>query len=145
MPDIEKFLSDEDEAEIIKVIQKAEHATSGEIRVHIESKIATDPVKHAAKVFRQLEMHNTKARNGVLIYIATESKKFVILGDKGINEVVPDNFWNSTRDVMQGHFKLGDFKTGIAEGIEKAGEQLKKYFPREEDDQNELSDEISKS
>lgn len=141
----EKFLSAQDEAEIIDAIRKAETNTSGEIRVHIDSVSSGEPLDHAATVFQKLEMHNTASRNGVLIYIAVDSKVFVIFGDKGINEVVPTDFWQCTKDVMQGHFKNGDFKTGIVEGIEKAGEQLKKFFPWEKDDINELSDEISRS
>jgi len=141
----EKFLSAQDEAEIIDAIRKAETNTSGEIRVHIDSVSSGEPLDHAATVFQKLEMHNTAARNGVLIYIAVDSKVFVIFGDKGINEVVPTDFWQCTKDVMQEHFKNGDFKTGIVEGIEKAGEQLKKFFPWEKDDINELSDEISRS
>jgi len=145
MSKIKSFLTADEEAEIILAIRNAEHATSGEIRVHIESTVTTDPMEHAIKVFHLLKMENTKARNGVLIYIAVESKVFVILGDQGINDVVTDDFWNSTKDLIQSHFKKGEFKTGIVEGIVKAGEQLQKYFPWEKGDKNELSDEISKS
>ena len=145
MTKIEKFLTAEEEAEIIGAIREAESATSGEIRVHIESATETDQMEHAAQVFHKLEMDKTKAQNGVLIYIAVKSKVFVIYGDKGINDVVPEGFWNSTKDVMQAHFKKGEFKAGIVEGIVKAGEQLQKYFPWIQGDKNELSDEISKS
>ncbi len=145
MSKIEGFLTVGQEAEIIEAIRNAEHATSGEIRVHIESTSASDPMAHAATIFRKLKMDETKARNGVLIYLAVESKVFVILGDKGINDVVPEDFWDSTKDLMQVHFKKGEFKNGIVEGIAKAGEQLRKYFPWEKGDKNELSDEISKS
>ena len=46
---------------------------------------------------------------------------------------------------MQSHFRKGDFKTGLVEGILKAGNELKTHFPYQEDDTNELSNEISKS
>jgi len=145
MAKIEKFLSSAEETEIIEAIKNAEKTTSGEIRVHIENEVTDDPLEHAEKVFYSLKMENTKNRNGVLIYMAVQSKVFVIYGDKGINDAVPEGFWDSTKDVMQAHFKQGKFKDGIVEGIEKAGEQLKKYFPWASDDKNELSDEISKS
>lgn len=145
MAKIEEFLSSSEEVEIIEAIQKAEKATSGEIRVHIENEVVDDPISHAEKVFYSLKMENTKDRNGVLIYMAVQSKVFVIYGDKGINDAVPEGFWDGTKDVMQAHFKEKMFKDGIVEGIEKAGEQLKKFFPWTADDKNELSDEISKS
>jgi uncharacterized membrane protein len=68
----------------------------------------------------------------------------VICGDQGINDLVPADFWDSTKDLMASHFKSGDFATGLVSGIAKVGEQLKTYFPLQENDQNELSNEISK-
>ncbi len=145
MTKIEKFLTAEEEGEIIDAIKEAELNTSGEIRVHIESAVKEDALKHAQKIFQRLEMHKTEARNGVLVYIAVDSKVFVIYGDKGIHEAVPDGFWDGTKDVMQTHFKEGCFKVGIIEGVKMAGQQLKKYFPWEKGDSNELPDEISRS
>ena len=140
-----EFLSKEEETAIVEAIQQAEKNTSGEIRVHIEAHTDEDHFEHALKVFQQLEMHQTELRNGVLIYIAVEDHKFVILGDEGINNVVANDFWDKTKDIMQGHFRKGDFKTGIVEGILQAGKELKAHVPYQDDDENELSNEISKS
>lgn len=145
MSKIERFLSTIDEEEIIEAIKIAEKNTSGEIRIHLEesSKIAIQD--RALEVFYSLKMDNTKLQNGVLIYVAIADKSFAIYGDKGINDVVVANFWDSTKDIMQTHFKLGHFKQGLINGILKAGEQLEKYFPWQEGDIDELSNEISKS
>ena len=145
MSEVESFLSADEEQEIVNAILEAERNTSGEIRVHIESKSSSDHFERAQQVFHQLKMDNTKEGNGVLIYVAVDDHKFVILGDKGIDEVVPDNFWENTRDIIQEHFKHGRFKQGIVEGILEAGKELKAHFPWQSDDQNELSDEISKA
>jgi uncharacterized membrane protein len=144
MPEIEDILSAGDEEEIVEAIRHAEKTTSGEIRIHIERTVPEDAIERAAEVFRFLKMDKTQERNGVLIYVAVESRVFVIYGDQGINEVVPDNFWDSTRDIMLQHFKKGDYKKGIIEGIHKSGEQLRKFFPWKHDDENELPDDISK-
>ena len=85
----------------------------------------------------------TKARNGVLIYIAPDRKEFAILGDKGINDLVPKDFWKMERDILLSHFKRGLLKEGICLVIQQIGEKLKNYFPYESDDRNELPDEIS--
>jgi uncharacterized membrane protein len=45
---------------------------------------------------------------------------------------------------MASQFKGGNFKQGLIDGISNAGEQLKKYFPYQNNDSNELSNEISK-
>lgn len=144
MSKIEDFLTVDQEQEIIEAIRIAEQNTSGEIRVHIEKTSKNDAFKRAMEVFHYLKMDNTKAQNGVLIYVAVEDQSFVIYGDKGINDVVDDNFWNSTKDVIQSHFKTGDFKRGLVEGILRAGKVLETHFPWIHGDNNELSNEISK-
>ena len=144
MSKVEDFLSVEEEQEIISAIRIAEKNTSGEIRVHIEASSKIDPYKRALEVFFLLKMNNTKEENAVLIYVAVNDKKFVVYGDKGIDAVVPADFWNTTKDAMQHHFKDGNFKQGIVDGILKAGQELKEHFPWQIDDENELSNEISK-
>jgi len=144
MSKVEAFLTKEEEQEIISAIRIAEKNTSGEIRVHIEATSNKDPYERSLEVFHLLKMDNTKDANAVLIYVAVKDKKFVIYGDKGINKVVPKDFWNSTKDIMQSHFKNANFKQGIVDGILKAGEELQTHFPWQIDDENELSNEISK-
>jgi len=144
MSKVEDFLTKEEENAIVEAIRMAEKATSGEIRVHIEKTTSKVPFDRALEVFNELGMDATELKNGVLFYFAVADKKFVVCGDKGINEVVPENFWDSTKDVMAAQFKIGNFKQGLIDGIIKAGEQLQKYFPFQEGDTNELSNEISK-
>ena len=141
----EDFLTPEEEQEIIEAIQTAEQNTSGEIRIHIEHGSSMDAFDRAKKVFHLLKMDNTKLQNGVLIYVNIAHKTFAICGDKGINEVVSPDFWNSTKDIIQLHFKKGKFKQGLIEGVLIAGEQLQRYFPWQLDDVDELSNDISKN
>jgi len=88
-------------------------------------------------------MQKTELRNGVLFYLAVADRKFAILGDAGINQKVPANFWDEIKNDVIAHFKEGDFVGGLSQGIIKAGEQLKAHFPYQEDDVNELDNEIS--
>lgn len=143
MSKIEDFLTAEEEQQIIEAIRVAEKNTSGEIRVHIEKTTEMDVYERAMEVFRLLKMDNTKLQNGVLIYVAVEDRNFVIFGDDGINEVVADDFWDSTKDIIQAHFKRGHFRQGLIEGILKAGKELETYFPWESGDKNELPNTIS--
>jgi uncharacterized membrane protein len=141
----EDFLNNEEEQHIIDAIRIAEKHTSGEIRVHIEQGSKIDAFKRAQDVFYLLKMDKTKLQNGVLIYVDVKNRTFAICGDKGIHDLVAPDFWDSTKNIIQSHFKQGQFKQGLIEGILKAGEQLQKHFPWQENDTNELSDDISKS
>ena len=144
MSKTEDFLTQSEEQEIVQAIVVAEKNTSGEIRVHIEEHSEKAPLDRAQEVFFELKMDGTKDRNGVLFYVGVADKKFAIIGDKGINDVVKADFWNSTKEVVIANFKENHFKKGLVDGILKAGEQLKIYFPYQSDDVDELSNEISK-
>ena len=137
------FFSKEDKEDIVQAVKNAELDTSGEIRVHIENKFKGDAKDGAAHIFKKLGMHKTELRNGVLFYLALENRKFAILGDAGVNQVVPENFWDDIRDTMLNCFREDNFSEGLTEGISMAGKQLKKHFPYQSDDVNELPDDIS--
>ena len=137
------LLTEEEQSRVVEAVRRAEKMTSGEIRVHIQAKCGQDPYKDAAAVFKQLKMDATEQRNGVLFFVAYKSRKFAVLGDKGIDAAVPDDFWQETVDVMSPLFRQGKFADALVAGILKAGEALKRYFPHQTDDVNELDDGVS--
>ena len=140
---MQQFLSSEQEKNLLKAIENAELKTSGEIKLHLESYCIFDPIMRAKRIFEKLEMHKTKQKNGVLIYIAVKSKKFAIIGDAGINDRVGQDFWNDTKEKMQAAFRNKNFYEGMLIAIENAGEKLSLHFPLQSDDKNELSNTIS--
>lgn len=140
---VRKYFSEKDKLQIKNAIRAAEFNTSGEIRVHIEKHCMEEVLDRAAFLFEKLEMHKTELRNGVLFYLAIDDRRFAILGDAGINQKVPANFWEEIKEDMALHFTKGDFTQGLTNGIHRAGEILKHHFPWQKDDENELTDEIS--
>jgi uncharacterized membrane protein len=66
-----------------------------------------------------------------------------VLGGVGINEKVPEGFWNDVVQIMAEHFKRNKFAEGISEATIRIGEKLKTYFPHQTNDKNELPDNIS--
>ncbi len=137
------FFSEAEQQEIVEAIKQAELNTSGEIRLHIEPKCEGDPYERAQKVFESLEMNATELKNGVLFYLAYQSKKFAIIGDKGIHEKVSQQFWDAEKEVLVQYFKEGKYSAGLVKAIGDAGQKLKAHFPYQSNDTNELSDEIS--
>jgi len=140
---VSRFFSKEEKEKIIQTIKDAENQTSGEIRLHLELRCKADTLERAVQVFKKLKMHETRLRNGTLIYIAVKDRKFSIFGDQGINEIVPDNFWEDVKEEIRGFFIKDKFADGVIRGIYLIGEKLKEFFPYRDDDVNELPDNIS--
>lgn len=137
------LFSEEQRHAIQHAIHEAEQLTSGEIRVFIDDHCKdADVLNRAATVFEKLQMHETALRNGVLIYLSVQDRKFAIIGDSGIHEKVKDDFWNATKELMVSYFKKDQVAEGLIAGIAKAGKALGVYFPRQHDDSNELSNDI---
>lgn len=139
----EKRFTPEEKQKMVAAIEEAEKNTSGEIRIHFENHCKKDVLDCATQVFAELKMHKTALRNGVLVYVALDDKKLAVIGDAGINSKVPANFWDDIKNGMIEKFKAGKICEGVCEAVKEAGIQLKKYFPYQENDVNELSDEIS--
>ena len=137
------ILNREEDQRVVEAIRQAERNTSGEIKVHIENRCKGDVEQRSLYIFDKLKLNETQLRNGVLIYLAIKDHKFAILGDKGINDMVEDGFWNDVKDLMLNQFKEGHFAEGLEQGIMRCGEKLKAYFPYQSDDINEIPDDIS--
>jgi len=137
------LFSAEERKKIVQAIGEAELNTSGEIRVHVEISYGGELLNRASTVFARLGMHKTALRNGVLFYLAIKKRQFAVIGDAGINKVVPESFWDGIKSVMETHFRNSQFAEGLIKGIIMAGEQLKTNFPHQANDVNELPDELS--
>jgi uncharacterized membrane protein len=137
------FFTREQREDIRQAVLNAELDTSGEIRVHIETSCKGEVLDRAAFLFDKLGMHKTAKRNGVLFYVAVKNRRFAILGDKGINAVVPEDYWDDVKNLLLNHFREEKFTEGLIDGISLVGIKLKDHFPYQTDDVNELSDDIS--
>ena len=137
------FVDELDRDRIVKAIAAAESKTSGEIRVHVQPTVRNFDVRTVAeRTFERLGMTKTELRNGVLLFIAGDDRKFAILGDRGIHEKVPPGFWDEIAAKLTIRFKSGEFTDGIVDAVATAGDRLKEFFPRAEGDVNELPDDI---
>ena len=111
----EDFLTADQQATVVDAVRLAEKDTSGEIRIHIDGECEGDPIYRAEEVFFKLGMNRTERRNGVLIYLACNSRVFAIIGDKGINDIVPEGFWADVLSEMGKRFGEGSYAEGLAE------------------------------
>lgn len=137
-----QFFTEEEKTRLVRAIRAAEQKTSGEIRVYLERKTRGDVFKRAKRIFEKLGMTKTRLRNGILIYFSLVDHSFAVLGDQGIHDRVGDSFWQEIVSTLQSFFTRDQFLEGLEAGIQKLGEVLRKHFPYEKGDINELRDEI---
>ena len=140
----DKLLNTSDKQMLVQAIQAAEKTTSGEIRVHVESRTKKgDALSRATEIFFKNKMNATKERNGVLVYVAVEDRKLAIYADQGIYDKVGVEFWYSQVQEMTSHFKEENYVKGMSVVIAEIGKALTHHFPYDRvSDSNELSDEI---
>ncbi len=138
------ILSQEDNKRIVAAITSTEQLTSGEIRVYIESKNPLmNTLERAKEIFFKMQMHQTKKRNGVLLYVAVKDREVAIFGDEGIHQQVGAEFWNHQVVQMITHFKNNNLTDGLIQCIATVGNTLVEKFPYDStDDKNELPDDI---
>ncbi|MCA6364325.1 MAG: TPM domain-containing protein [Bacteroidetes bacterium] len=137
------LLHEAEQAQLVEAITRAESRTSGEIRIHLENWCWFGPQWRARRVFRKLGMQHTQAHTGVLIYVAVRSHKIAIIGDSGINQVVPAGFWDQIVEQLRQDFRAKRFAQGLTTAVEHCGLQLASHFPGNSDNPNELTNEIS--
>lgn len=138
-----EIFSETEQEEIVQAINLSESRTSGEIRLVIERKTKKkDAIERAWDYFEKLDVGKTVLHNGILIYLAVDDHEFAVIGDSGIHQRVSVSFWGTVRDHMVEHFREGNIAKGLIAGINELGEQLAHYFPRNEDDINELPNDI---
>jgi len=138
------FFTAEEQQRIIEAIRDAEHMTSGEIRVFVESRCSyMDAIDRAAELFFQLEMQKTDDRNAVLLYVAMKDRQLAVFGDEGIHDKVGNEYWNNEVHKMISNFNRENYAAGIVEVVKDIGVALTKNFPFNNDtDKNELPDDI---
>ncbi len=144
---IYNFFSDDDFLRISNQIKEMEKNTSGEIRVTVKEKKSFFNRKKqiralAEKEFYKLNMHNTRDKTGILLFLLLNERQFYILADKGIHEKVGEGTWQNVRDEIQLYFHDGKFSEGLIWGIERVGKILSEHFSVKTDDTNELSNKI---
>jgi uncharacterized membrane protein len=139
-----ELFTEAEKKQIVEAIQAAEHQTSGQVRVFVESRCRyVHPLDRAVEVFAGLKMDKTAARNAVLVYVAIKDRQLALFGDQGIHEKVGDAFWNEKVRLILSHFNKANYAQGLAHVVTEIGEVLSKYYPYDKNaDQNELPDDI---
>ncbi len=134
---------------ITEEIAASERHHTGETRFAVEGALPWSylwknlPARsRALMMFSKLRVWDTKANNGVLIYVLLADRSVDIVADRGIATRVTQQQWNAVCAAMREKFHAGDFGTGAIAGVQGVGALLAEHFAAnaERDNPNELSD-----
>lgn len=138
-----RFFSEEEEKRITEHIALVETRSTGEICVYIEQECPGEARDRALDLFVHHGLTNTLQRNGVLIYIATQTRVFYIWGDEGIHREAGQSLWDHVIADLGASFSRGEYEHGLVNAIDAIGAKLSYYFPRGDTElNNELPDDI---
>jgi putative membrane protein len=108
----------------------------------LKEEIDEEVHQKALEVFYQNKISNTKDRTGILIMVSLLEHRVEILADLGINEKVEKDTWKKLLVPFISQIKKGKLADGMVDIITTCGVLLSQHFPREDDDENELSNKI---
>lgn len=119
-----------DRKRISAAIEAVEAHTTGKIHVALAPHFWGNVRRTAERAFARLRIGHTPHRNGVLFFVVPSRREFVVLGDAGIHEKAGQQFWDRIASAVSEKFKTGDLTGGLIHGIQEAGHELARHFPR---------------
>lgn len=140
---MKKFLTVEEEGELVAAIREQELRTTAEIRVCFTYKFIWRARRYAWRVFARTGMHRTRGRNAALVVMMPRVRKVVVIGDEAFDNRVPPEFWDNIVAAMIHSIHTEDPLASLRMGLRLLGDELARHWPRgQEDDPNELPDEV---
>lgn len=95
----------------------------------------------AEAAFLEEEVFATRDRSGILLFLALFEHRAIVLGDSGINQVVPQAEWKSIVDDLVAGIRAGDALAAMLAAVERCGRLLEERGVRiRPDDRDELPD-----
>ena len=110
----------------------------------IKMRLIPKSVKHrrasrfAREQFFEHNVHRTRDRTGVLLFVSVAEHYVEIIADAGIDEKVAGDAWQGIVADFVGAVKAGRIADGFSGAVNACGALLAEHFPRAADDTDEL-------
>ena len=136
-------------ARIAAAIAASEARHTGEVRFAVESALHPRAVlagmqarERAHEVFSQLRVWDTRANNGVLLYLLLADHRIEIVADRGFEGRVSPEQWRGACLLVEERLKAGEPEAAVLRGVEALSALVEAHFPRADGDvdTNELPD-----
>ena len=139
------MFSEAEEQRVVRAIANAERDNRGEVRVHVERRCPdkNDPVERAYELYRELGLRRTRDDTGVLLYIASRSKRAAVYGGAGIYGQAQDGFWQSVTDAVATGYREQKPVDGICQALHQIGELLREHAAGEDEAGDEVPNAIT--
>jgi putative membrane protein len=99
--------------------------------------------RRALEQFASKNLHATRERTGVLIYVSFAEHMAELVADEGIAAQVGQEVWDQAMAALTEGLKRGQPGAGLAAAIGLCGEVLAERFPCDPtDNPNEISDQV---
>jgi len=92
----------------------------------------------AVEQFLVQNLHTTKGRTGVLIYVSFAERFAEVIADDGIYRKVSPKVWEGVIAELTHHLAKGTRREGFITAIEMCGKILAEHFPPGHGDKDEL-------
>ncbi len=125
---------------LTQAVAASEQRHSGEIRICVEASLPPSYLwrkaspraltrQRALMLFGKLRVWDTAHNNGVLIYLLLAERAIEVVADRGLNELVTAQVWQSMVADMGTAFKAGHFEDGLADALAQVSALLIQHFP----------------
>lgn len=98
--------------------------------------------RHAHYCFLEHGLHKTQARNGIMIFVSVAEHHVEILADQGIHQHLSNDVWQALVDALITAIRAGQVAEGFVQTVDACGALLKKHFPDQRNNRNELPDHL---
>lgn len=98
--------------------------------------------QRAIQAFFENNLHFTRDRSGILIFVSLLEHKAKIIADSGVDKQVKDGIWDDILLKLTEKIRKGDLTEGFVQAISSCGDILSTHFPIKRDDTNELSNKL---
>lgn len=94
--------------------------------------------RHAMEQFLAQNLHTTKGRTGVLIFVSHAERFAEVIADEGIYAKVPSETWDKVVEELTRHIASGKGAEGLVRAISMCADVLAQHFPPGSAKKNEL-------
>ncbi len=142
---VRALLPDTSMLKIESAIASGEARHSAELRFVIEASLdfsqvwsRATPRERAMAIFSNLQIWDTEANNGILLYVLMADQSVEIVADRAAVRAIPQSSWDEVCQRLAQAFRARDYLNGTLDAINEIHRMVEPHFPPAANDRNEL-------